>query len=149
MCLRSCLCVLVCVRDGSGHKAALAEAGKLATAKGALKAQEVAVSGAFHTSLMSSASDALATVLATVTFQTPRIPVYSNVTAQPFPDDPAAIPPLLQRQLCEPVKWEATVKGMIGKGKTQLHELGPGQQIKAMVKRIDNACWRAFKNVPV
>jgi hypothetical protein len=32
-------------------------------------------------------------------------------------------------------------------GKNQLHELGPGQQIKAMVKRIDNAAWAAFKNM--
>jgi len=132
----------------SGHKKALAEAKKLATAKGALKAQEVAVSGAFHTSLMGSASSALEKVLGEVTFNNPRIPVYSNVTGSPFPGA-EEIPALLKRQLCEPVRWEDTVKSIISAGKTQLHELGPGQQIKAMVKRIDNACWKKFTSITV
>jgi [acyl-carrier-protein] S-malonyltransferase len=46
----------------------------------------------------------------------PRVPVYSNVTAQPFPSDPAAIRALLGRQLCEPVKWEGTLAALVGAG---------------------------------
>jgi len=133
----------------SGHNKALEHLAKLATSKGALKAQQVAVSGAFHTPLMQSASDNLSKALATVKLNKPRIPVYSNVTAKAFPEDEGQIKELLMRQLVEPVQWESLVKSLITNGKTSLHELGPGQQIKAMVKRIDQACWKKFKNVKV
>jgi len=98
---------------------------------------------------MQSASDNLSKALSTVQLNKPRIPVYSNVTAGPFPDDEQSIKKLLMRQLVEPVQWESLVKALISKGKTSLHELGPGQQIKAMVKRIDQASWKKFKNVNV
>lgn len=44
------------------------------------------------------------------------MPVYSNVSAQPFPSDPAAMRALLGRQLCEPVMWEASLKGLVAAG---------------------------------
>lgn len=131
----------------SGHKDALEEVQKLATNKGALKAQAVAVSGAFHSPLMKTAYDALKGVLTEVTINAPRIPVYSNVTAKPFPPNPSEIAELLCRQLCEPVQWEGTLKSVISKGKNKLYELGPGAQIKAMCKRIDKEVWSAFTNV--
>jgi len=130
----------------SGHKDALEEAQRLATSRGALKAVPVAVSGAFHTSLMAPARDALTAVLDGVTISDPAMPVYSNVTGEPF-RDAAHIREMLPRQLVEPVRWEPTLKALIGAGKTQLHELGPGAQIKAMVKRIDNSVWQGFKNI--
>ena len=130
----------------SGDKAVLEEVLAKATTAGALQAKMLAVSGAFHTSRMASAAEALKAVLAEVTFRQPRIPVYSNVTGQPFPDA-AAIPALLARQLTEPVMWEGSVKALLAAGKSQLYELGPGMQIKAMVKRIDPNAWTATKNV--
>ncbi|KAK9843971.1 hypothetical protein WJX81_000807 [Elliptochloris bilobata] len=119
----------------SGHKDALAEVQAAAIKAGAIKA-------------------ALLPAMAGVTFHEPRIPVYSNVTAAPFPSA-AAIPELLARQLVEPlvepVQWEATLMALArgpGNGPAaQLWELGPGAQIKAMVKRIDTAAWRGMKNV--
>ena len=54
---------------------------------------------------------------------------------------------MLQKQLVQPVLWEDTVKKLIASGKNKLFELGPGAQVKAMVKRIDNGCWKAFTNV--
>lgn len=74
------------------------------------------------------------------------MPVYSNVTGAPFPDA-ASIPALLARQLVEPVRWEGTITALIAAGKKELYELGPGAQIKAMVKRIDGAAWKDTKNV--
>jgi len=133
----------------SGHIKALDHLAQLATSKGALKAQKVAVSGAFHTPLMQSASDNLKKALSTVKLNKPRIPVYSNVTAKPFPEEEEEIKELLMRQLVEPVQWESLAKELISKGKNSLHELGPGQQIKAMVKRIDQPTWKKFKNVNV
>ena len=130
----------------SGTITALDEAQKIATAKGALKAQRVAVSGAFHTPLMSSASEALEKVLGEVTINEPQIPVFSNVTATQFPDA-ASIRPLLKRQLCEPVRWEDTLRTLIGAGKNSMYELGPNKQIRSMVKRVDGDVWKAFTNV--
>lgn len=126
-----------------------------ATAAGALKAQLVAVSGAFHTSRMDAAAAALKAATAGAAFSQPRIPVYSNVTGEPFPVPPgggaaaaaAAIAPLLARQLTEPVRWEGTLGALLKAGKTELYELGVGAQVKAMVKRVDNAAWKAMKTV--
>jgi [acyl-carrier-protein] S-malonyltransferase len=87
-------------------------------------------------------------VLASVTVREPRMPVYSNVSAAPFAGA-AEIPGMLARQLVEPVRWEGTLTALKQAGKEQLYELGPGAQIKAMVKRIDMGVWKAMKNVAV
>lgn len=56
----------------------------------------------------------------------------------------------LLHQLVEPVRWEGTISGLIKEAKKeQLFELGPGAQIKAMVKRIDMSVWKAMRNVSV
>lgn len=130
----------------SGHKEALEEVQRMATSRGALKAVSVAVSGAFHTELMSPARDALSQALSKVTISDPTMTVYSNVTGEPF-KDAAHILELLPRQLVEAVRWEPTVKALVAAGKRELYELGPGAQIKAMVKRIDSDAWKALKNV--
>ena len=86
-------------------------------------------------------------VLDHVTLHAPRIPVISNVTGQPM-ESPEEIRGLLARQLVEPVQWEATLKHLTGSmEKSELFELGPGQQIKAMCKRINPAIVKAFRNV--
>ena len=85
-------------------------------------------------------------IFSQVTFREPRLPVYSNVTGAPFPDA-ASIPGLLARQLTEPVRWEGSVTALVASGKRELYELGPGAQIKAMVKRIDPSVWKDTKNV--
>lgn len=82
-----------------------------------------------------------------ITLHEPRIPVISNVTGWTM-DSPEEIKGLLVRQLVEPVQWEATLKHLIGSmGKSKLFELGPGQQIKAMCKRISPAVVKAFQNI--
>lgn len=86
-------------------------------------------------------------VLKEVTLHKPCIPVVSNVTGLPM-TSAEEIEGLLARQLVEPVQWEATLKYLIGPmQKSQLCELGPGQQIKAMCKRINPAIVKAFKNI--
>ncbi|BDA43424.1 Malonyl CoA-acyl carrier protein transacylase [Coccomyxa sp. Obi] len=136
-------------RVASGHKDALAEVATLATAAGPMKAVPLAVSGAFHTPLMQPAREALIEVLGSVSFAEPRMPVYSNVTGAPF-GAAEEIPGMLARQLVEPVQWERTLTALVkDAGKSQLAELGPGAQIKAMVKRVDMGVWKAMKNVSV
>ena len=88
-------------------------------------------------------------MLGSVSFTEPRMPVYSNVLGAPF-GAAAEIPGMLARQLVEPVQWERTLTALIkDAGKSQLAELGPGAQIKAMVKRVDMGVWKAMKNVSV
>jgi len=88
-------------------------------------------------------------VLGSVTIKEPRIPVYSNITGQPF-GSAAEIPAMLARQLVEPVRWEGTLAALVHNAKKdKLYELGPGAQIKAMVKRVDMGVWKAMKNISV
>ena len=132
----------------SGDRVALEEVTKRAVAAGALKCAPVAVSGAFHTSRMASARDALVEALATVTVSAPKIPVYSNVTGA-IVSNASEIPKLLAEQLVSPVLWEQTVVNLLAEGKDAMYELGPNSQIKSMVKRVSNDAWKKFKNVDV
>lgn len=88
----------------------------------------------------------LSQALGSVSIKEPRIPVFSNVTAEPF-KDVAAIPGMLARQLVEPVKWENILSSLAKLGKNQVYELGPGSQLKAMMKRVDLYVWKAMQNV--
>ena len=72
--------------------------------------------------------------------------MYSNVTAEPF-TDAVAMPGMLARQLVEPVKWESILANLVKSGKNQVYEVGPGSQLKAMMKRVDTQVWKAMKNV--
>ena len=132
----------------SGDRVALEEVTKRAVAAGALKCAPVAVSGAFHTSRMASARDALVEALANVTVSAPKIPVYSNVTGA-IVSNASEIPKLLAEQLVSPVLWEQTVVNLLAEGKDAMYELGPNSQIKSMVKRVSNDAWKKFKNVDV
>lgn len=132
----------------SGHLDCLAIVEDMAKAKGALKTLPLAVAGAFHTKLMEPARQALVKALEAIEIHPPRLPVISNVTGKPFPSDPDEIRSLLARQLVEPVLWEESLRHIIvDKGKTNLVELGPGNQIKAMVRRMDQIVWKNFSNV--
>ena len=87
-------------------------------------------------------------VLKQISFSEPRIPVYSNVTGRPF-ESASEIAGMLQRQLVEPVMWERLMDNFKESGKTKLYECGPGQQLKAMIKRIDLGMWKSMKNSTV
>lgn len=132
----------------SGDADALEEVQRLATEAGAMKTAKVAVSGAFHTTRMASASEALRTALASVTVSEPRVPTYSNVTGTFF-ESASAIPDALAAQLVSPVRWEDTLRALVAEGKDEMYELGPMKQIKAMAKRVSQKAAAKFKNVDV
>ncbi|EEF46043.1 malonyl CoA-acyl carrier protein transacylase [Ricinus communis] len=96
----------------------------------------LAVAGAFHTSFMEPAVSRLEAALAATALMPPRIPVISNVDAQPH-SDPATIKKILARQVISPVQWETTVKTLLTKGLKKGYELGPGKVIAGIVKRMD------------
>ena len=131
----------------SGHIECLSIVEELAKGKGALKTIFLAVSGAFHTPLMEPARQALVKALASIEIHKPLMPVISNVTGLPFPDDPDAIRSLLARQLVEPVLWESSLKYIIAQGKSKLVECGPGSQIKSMMRRLNPNAWKEFQNI--
>ncbi|KAJ8440221.1 hypothetical protein Cgig2_023986 [Carnegiea gigantea] len=96
----------------------------------------LAVAGAFHTRFMEPAVSRLEAALAATEIKTPRIPVISNVDAQPHAD-PDTIKKILAKQVTSPVQWETTSKTLLSKGLKKSYELGPGKVIAGIIKRID------------
>ena len=120
----------------SGTRAACSRVAESAPAAGAMKAIPLAVAGAFHTPLMASAVDRLKTALADAPMQRPRIPVVSNVDARPH-DDPQELRELLVKQVVEPVRWEDSMRWLLGQNVDQFYEVGPGRVLRGLMKRTD------------
>lgn len=120
----------------SGTVGACERAAELAPKLGAMKAVPLAVAGAFHTQIMRPADEELAAALSKVELQRPRIPVISNVDAQPH-DDPEEIRRLLIRQVISPVLWEDSMRHLIAQGFGQFYEVGPGRVLLGLLRRID------------
>jgi len=127
-------------RTCSGDPKVLEKLCEIVVPMGAKNAKMLAVSGAFHTPYMQPAADALGKALDEAPIQMPSIKVYSNVTGKPYASVDE-IRGLLKRQLCEPVKWEQGTKDLVTLGCTSYVEPGPGKQLKAMMRRIDNDAW--------
>jgi [acyl-carrier-protein] S-malonyltransferase len=85
---------------------------------------------------MEPAADMLREALDAVNFQTPRIPVYSNVDAR-FHTDPAEIRETLFTQLTSPVLWETSIRAMLDEGFDTFYESGPGRVLRGLMKRIN------------
>ena len=120
----------------SGSTQALAQAIELAKTKGARRAIPLQVSGAFHTPLMQSAVEGLSQVISRVAFHEPLIPIVANTTAQPITDAEAVKDELLN-QLCHCVQWQRSIEYMIEEGVSTFIEIGPGQVLTGLIKRID------------
>src|SRR5688572_7639673 len=120
----------------SGHNAACLRAAEAAEKAGAMKVVPLAVAGAFHTSIMKPADQRLAAALSGVTLARPRIPVVSNVDAQPH-ENPDEIRQLLVQQLIQPVRWEDSLRWLLAQGFDRFYEVGPGRVLKGLLKRID------------
>ena len=108
------------------------EAMKVAGAKRALVLQ---VGGAFHSPLMQPAREELAAAIEATHFSTPICPVYQNVNALPQ-TDPAIIKKNLIEQLTAPVRWTQIVQQMVQDGADKFIEVGPGNVLQGLVKKI-------------
>lgn len=120
----------------SGSLAGVQKACELLTARGAKRALQLAVGGAFHSPLMEPARNELATAIRNTNFNSPVCPVYQNVNALPV-SDPAMIQENLIQQLTSPVRWTQTIQHMIAHGATVFTEIGPGKVLQGMVKKIN------------
>ena len=91
------------------------------------------VGGAFHSPFMAQAAQAFADELAKAAMSKGRMPLYSNVTARPYEEDPRT---LLAKQIVSPVLWERIIRNMADAGMDTLIEIGPGKTLTNMVKKI-------------
>jgi [acyl-carrier-protein] S-malonyltransferase len=119
----------------AGEKGAVERAAAGAKARGAKMAKMLAVSAPFHCALMQPAADRLAGELARVTFSRPRVPVISNVEAAPN-EDAARIAELLTKQVVGSVRWEESVQKIAALGVTKAVEVGAGNVLAGLIKRI-------------
>jgi [acyl-carrier-protein] S-malonyltransferase len=128
----------------SGAKAALEAAVEKAKALGAKRAVPLNVAGAYHSSLMAPAGEALKADLAKVTVHAPKTPVVSNVTAEPHGADAATIRRLLVLQVSSTVRFRESLAKIFaaapgGFGVDRCVELGPGGVLKGIVRMNDKA----------
>jgi [acyl-carrier-protein] S-malonyltransferase len=119
----------------SGENAACERAAELIDEAGG-RAVPLPVAGAFHTDIMKPADVRLAEALAGVAISRPEIPVVSNVDAAVH-QDPDEIRELLVRQVVSPVRWEDSMRLMLSEGADEFYEIGPGNVLRGLLRRID------------
>jgi [acyl-carrier-protein] S-malonyltransferase len=121
----------------SGAIEALAEANKLAKARGARAIIPLKVSGAFHSALMEPVITEFSKIVSNVRFQPPVTPVISNVTARPL-TEANSIKEELVKQLRNCIQWQGSVEYMMHSGVTTFYEVGPGKVLTGLIRRINS-----------
>lgn len=120
----------------SGSKEGVAACSERVKEAGGKRAIPLEVSGPFHSSLMKEAAQRLADKLGAVSFHEPSIPVVANVTARPA-ESAESIRALLVEQVYSPVLWEDTVAYLIAEGVDTFVEIGPGNVLTGLIKKMD------------
>lgn len=120
----------------SGETSAVEKACELLKERGAKRALLLPVGGGFHSPMMEPAREELAKAIENTHFSNPICPVYQNVTATAV-SDPTEIKKNLIIQLTAPVKWTQSVQKMIADGGKEFIEVGPGNVLQGLIKKID------------
>ena len=120
----------------SGEERAVQKAMKLSKIRGAKRALELNVSGAFHSPLMGDAGDLLYNYVKLIPYQEPVFPVYLNTTAEPL--DSKDLYKVMKNQIQTPVYFEQTIRNMTKRGITHFIEIGPGTVLSGLIKKIDS-----------
>ena len=127
----------------SGEDLAVLECIEQAQNHGARRAVKLKVSGAFHSPLVARAADRLRPAIEKVRFQEPVAPFMSTVTARV--ESAHRMGPLLVDQLTAPVRFTQSATELIKDGARTFIEVGPGNVLSGLVKRID----RSVKTVSI
>jgi [acyl-carrier-protein] S-malonyltransferase len=122
----------------SGDSPAVEKTMELAKNKGAAKCIPLNVSGPFHSRLMDNANKRLREELKKISFNIPKAPFISNVTAN-YVNDVDSIKENLALQVNHRILWEASVRRMIQDGITDYYEIGPGKVLKGLLRKIDRS----------
>lgn len=120
----------------AGAAEAVRRAGDRARALGARRVRELPVSAPFHCALMQPAQDRLERDLRGLVVSDPDIPVVANLDAEPKRDAAAAVSALVD-QVTAPVRWEQVVRRLASEGVDTYVEVGPGNVLGGLIKRID------------
>ena len=120
----------------SGSIEGVDKACALLTEAGAKRALKLNVGGAFHSPLMESAKVELQAAIEAVDILSPSCPIYQNIDAKPQ-TDPAVIKQNLIAQLTGAVRWTQTVQNMLADGAIAFVEVGPGNVLQGLVKKVD------------
>ncbi|MDG2475456.1 MAG: ACP S-malonyltransferase [Flavobacteriaceae bacterium] len=121
----------------SGESSAVKQACELLKERGAKRALNLPVGGAFHSDLMSSAAAELKKGIDQTEFKTPNYPIYQNFTANAV-SDPSIIKSNLLSQLTGAVLWTQSINKMINDGVKEFYEVGPGNVLQGLIRKIDN-----------
>ena len=127
----------------SGENDAVEELCAEAESLGARRAIKLKVSGAFHSPLVASARDRLKPAIDRIGFHDPIAPFMSTVTARIEPA--TKLGSLLLEQLTAPVKFTQAARGLVHDGVTTFVEVGPGNVLSGLIKRID----KGVRAIPV
>jgi [acyl-carrier-protein] S-malonyltransferase len=119
----------------SGNQESLTKAKRLAQIKGARRILPLRVSGPFNSPLMEPAITRLRNAISDFSFNKPSFPIVANATAQPL-TDLEAIKEELVSQIVRPVQWQQSIETMITQGVTTFFEMGPGEILTKLIKRI-------------
>ena len=122
----------------SGSVEGIDRACELLTQAGAKRAIKLNVGGAFHSPLMEAARAELEAAIQVVNIEKPVCAVYQNIDARPY-TDPASIKHNLIAQLTGAVRWTQTVQQMLEAGATSFTEVGPGNVLQGLVKKVDRS----------
>jgi [acyl-carrier-protein] S-malonyltransferase len=120
----------------AGAAAAVARASQACLAKGAKRAIPLPVSAPFHCALMSPARERMRPLLEATAFADASMPVVTNVDAA-AESRGAALRDALVRQIDSPVRWVESVRRLAQQGVDRALEVGPGNVLAGLVKRID------------
>jgi [acyl-carrier-protein] S-malonyltransferase len=119
----------------SGERAGIEKAAAMATEMGAKRAIVLQVAGAFHSSLMASATAKLEVALGGATIETPSVPVVANVTGQAH-GGADEIRATMLKQVTGSVHWYESINAMTAAGVGEFIECGPGNVLTGLIKRI-------------
>lgn len=122
----------------AGHAAAVARASEGCLARGAKRAIALPVSAPFHCALMSPARDRMKPLLEATVFTDAAMPVVTNVDAAPETSG-EKLRDALVRQIDSPVRWVETVQRLAREGVDRALEIGPGNVLAGLVRRIDKS----------
>lgn len=101
------------------------------------RALPLKVRGGFHSPFMAEASEGFASVLRGFEIAEPKMPLYSNRTGLPY--EAGKIREGLAAQISSPVRWEDTVRHMIGEGAELFIEIGPGTTLSGLISKTDTS----------
>ena len=120
----------------SGDETALQEAMRLAEAAGARKVVRLPITIAAHSPLMGTAAADFAAVVAITPMEAPAVPVIGNTSARPL-TTPTEIRDELVAQLTGNVRWTESIRYLLAQGADAFVEVGPGNVLTGLMKRID------------